>query len=89
MGYRAALWLRGATRVLQLIAAEPLNPQCEAGDTVYEATRALVDWPLLMGSPGDTVGVTSQVWGCSNVTNSQLVARRVRDAVCDAVREAR
>ncbi|GBF96891.1 hypothetical protein Rsub_09896 [Raphidocelis subcapitata] len=88
VGYRAALWLRGGTRVLQLIAAEPLDPRLEAGDTVYEATRALVDWPLLMRRPGDTVGVTSQVWGCGNVTNSQLVARRVRDAVCDAVRDA-
>jgi 23S rRNA G2445 N2-methylase RlmL len=28
-------------------------------------------------------------YGNSNVTNSQLVARRVRDAVCDAVRDAR
>ncbi|KAI8473549.1 MAG: putative RNA methylase family UPF0020-domain-containing protein [Monoraphidium minutum] len=88
VAYRAAIWLRSAVRVLQLIALEPLDPYREAGDTIYEATRQLLDWQLLL-PPGGTVGVTSQVWGCSNVTNSQLVARRVRDAVCDAVRDAR
>jgi hypothetical protein len=88
VAYRAVLWLRAATRVLQLVAAEPLDPYRPAGDTVYEAARALLDWPLLL-APGQTLAVTAQVWSCSNVTNSQLVARRVRDAGCDAVRDAR
>ncbi len=74
--------------MLQLIAAEGLDPRQEAGDTVYSATRELVDWGLLMPQDG-TTAVTGQVWSCSNVTNSQLVSRRVRDAVCDAVRDAR
>ena len=55
---------------------------------VYEFTREAVDWSELL-DPGQTLSVSSQVWGNSNVTNSQLVSRRVRDAVCDSVRDAR
>jgi hypothetical protein len=71
----------------QPIAAADLNPHREAGDTVYEATRELVDWPAV-APRGGALGVTAQVWSCANVANSQLVARRVRDAALDAVRDA-
>ncbi|WIA16944.1 hypothetical protein OEZ85_013866 [Tetradesmus obliquus] len=88
-GYAAALCLRSATRVLQLIHEEDLNPDRAAGDTVYEATREGAPWQQLL-QPGQTLGVhCMHFYGNSNITNSQLVARRVRDAVCDAVRDAR
>eukprot|EP00897_Mesotaenium_endlicherianum_P008134 jgi/Mesen1/7349/ME000377S06561 len=46
------------------------------------------------GAPGGggrkaaTISVDSRVWDCSNVSNSALVSTRVKDAVCDAVRDA-
>jgi len=40
------------------------------------------------GGGGGTLGAKAQLWANSNVSNSQLVARRVRDACLDAVREA-
>jgi hypothetical protein len=56
---------------------------------VYEATRDGASWQQLL-QPGQTLGVHClHFYNNSNVTNSQLVARRVRDAVCDAVRDAR
>jgi hypothetical protein len=62
VAYRAVLWLRAATRVLQLVAAAPLDPFAAAGDTVYDATYTLLDWPTLLG-PGQTLDVTAQVRG--------------------------
>jgi 23S rRNA G2445 N2-methylase RlmL len=38
-------------------------------------------------APIGTLGVKAQLWANSNVSNSQLVAKRVRDACLDAVRE--
>jgi len=56
---------------------------------VYEATRAAAAWPDLL-LPHQTLGVHClHFYNNSNVTNSQLVQRRVRDAVCDAVRDDR
>jgi hypothetical protein len=40
--------------------------------------------------PADgTLSGSARVWGCTTVSNSSLVEKRVRDAVCDAVRDAR
>lgn len=56
---------------------------------VYEATREAADWAELL-QPQQTLGVHClHFFNNSNVTHSQLVQRRVRDAVCDAVRDAR
>jgi 23S rRNA G2445 N2-methylase RlmL len=45
-------------------------------------------WASLLQGPGSTLATKAQLWGNSNVSNSQLVAKRVRDACLDAVREA-
>jgi hypothetical protein len=141
-GYTAALGLRSATRVLQLLQETQLDPSQPAGQTVrsravhtlccvartqggsagahaplvpqpgapvlapcartraatraahgrtqvYDATRAAEEWGRLL-PPRQTLSVHClHLWSNSNVTNSQLVQRRVRDAVCDAVRDAR
>lgn len=88
-GYAAVLHLRSATRVLQLIQQQQLDADLPAGQTVYEATRAAAAWPDLL-LPHQTLGVHClHFYNNSNVTNSQLVQRRVRDAVCDAVRDDR
>lgn len=56
---------------------------------VYEAAREAADWAELL-QPQQTLGVHClHFFNNSNVTHSQLVQRRVRDAVCDAVRDAR
>jgi hypothetical protein len=88
-GYAAALCLHSATRVLQLLSEQDLDVHRPGGDTVYEAARAAGDWASLL-APQQTLGVHClHVYGNSTITNSQLVTRRVRDAVCDAVRDAR
>jgi hypothetical protein len=55
---------------------------------VYEGFREAVDWARLL-APGQTFSIESRVWSCSNLTSSQLLLVRGRDAVCDAVRDAR
>eukprot|EP00775_Hariotina_reticulata_P010813 gene10813-10969_t len=67
------------------IAALPSPLLCQ----VYDATRGAATWQDLL-APGQTLGVHClHFFNNSNVTNSQLVVRRVRDAICDAVRDAR
>lgn len=56
---------------------------------VYDATREAAEWARLL-QPRQSLSVHClHLFNNSNVTNSQLVQRRVRDAVCDAVRDAR
>ncbi len=50
--------------------------------------RSAADWAHLLPKDG-TLSVSARVWGCTTVSNSALVEKRVRDAVCDAVRDAR
>ena len=86
--YRSNLWLRAAIRVLQLLRELPLDPRQPSGESVYDAFRAAADWPALL-APGKSFSVDARVWGCSNLTNSQLLNVRARDAICDAIRDKR
>lgn len=89
VGYRANLWLRAAIRVLTVLAEGDLNPERAAGDTIYEFIRGAVDdWCGLLPE-GCTFLAEARVWDCSNVTSSHLVVQRVRDAVCDEIRDRR
>eukprot|EP00803_Ostreobium_quekettii_P011429 evm.model.scf_1198EXC.3 EVM.evm.TU.scf_1198EXC.3 scf_1198EXC:29856-37483(+) len=75
-------------KILALLADGDLPPDEMAGDSIYEFTRNAANWPDLL-KKGQTLHVRSHVWDCTNLSNSQLVERRVRDAVCDVVRDAR
>jgi len=73
---------------LALLGEGDLDPDQQAGDTIYEFTREVAKWPELL-LEDQTLGVRSHIFGCSNLTNSELVDKRVRDAVCDSIRDAR
>jgi len=87
-GYRANLWLRSAVRVMMELAVEDLDPREPGGDAVYEFVRRLGDreWGELV-PVGGTFAITSHVWDCSQIRNSALASTRVKDAVCDALRQ--
>lgn len=87
-GYRANLWLRSAVRVLQLLAADTLDPYIPGGTEIYRATRQATDWARLL-VPGDTFSVDARVGGCSDVPSDNLARTRVKDAICDAIKDAR
>ncbi|PRW59721.1 RNA methylase [Chlorella sorokiniana] len=88
VGYRANLWLRAAIRVLQLEHETLLNARQPAGEAVYDAFREAADWARLL-EPGQSFSLEGRVWSCSNLSSSQLLRVRARDAICDAIRDAR
>lgn len=88
--YTVSLWSRSAIRVLGLIQEIDLDPTIPAGDSIYEAfANAALDWGLWLGNKDASFSIDSRIWGNSNFTNSQLLNTRARDAICDAVRNAR
>ena len=85
--YAANLWLRGAVRVLELVAEGPLDRSLpDPATALYEFVRGATDWPRLL-EEGQTFKVTVHL-GSSSLGSQLLALRRTRDAVCDAVREA-
>lgn len=86
--YKSNLWLRSAIRVLHLVSEIELDGSRPAGESVYAAFRAAANWPDLL-MPGQSFSVDARVWGNTNLTNSQLLSIRARDAICDAIRDAR
>jgi len=85
--YKANLWSRSATRVLQLVASGPLTGSGRGGDRLYALTRGAADWSSLI-PPGATLAVDARVGGCTDIDSSMFASTMVRDAVLDAVRDA-
>jgi 23S rRNA G2445 N2-methylase RlmL len=85
--YDVNLWVRTGIRVLELLSQITLDPDEEAGDTLYEAFRGVVEWPEWLHSENMSFSVDSRIWGNSNFTNSQLLNVRAKDAICDSIRE--
>lgn len=99
--YAANLWLRCAIRVLHLVGEGSIAPSRyrgrggeRGGDRLYALTRRACDWASLLppspsssSSPG-TISVEARVGACTDLAGSRLAATVVRDAVCDAVRDA-
>ncbi|KAK9822164.1 hypothetical protein WJX81_003042 [Elliptochloris bilobata] len=86
-GYRANLWLSSAIRVLVRQAEGQLDPRRQGGDELYALFRRAVDWPALL-APGQCFSVEARVAGCTEVRSALLVQMRLRDAICDAMRDA-
>eukprot|EP00884_Botryococcus_braunii_P012866 jgi/Botrbrau1/21580/Bobra.174_2s0075.1 len=86
-GYRANLWLRAAIRVLVLLAEGDLNPRQRGGDELYRFARESCDWPAVL-QPGQTFRVDARVRSCTDVPTTLLAHTRIRDAICDAMRDA-
>jgi putative N6-adenine-specific DNA methylase len=78
--YRANLWLRTAVRVLQPI----MEREVGSPDELYEAVGA-IDWSAHL-TPDHTLAVDCNVRD-SAITHSQYAARRVKDAICDQLRD--
>ena len=75
-------------RVLALVGEGSLDPARPGGDEVYRVARRVAAWGSLLG-PEQTMGVEARVSSCTDVPSALLARARVRDAVCDAVSDAR
>ncbi|MEG0072408.1 MAG: bifunctional 23S rRNA (guanine(2069)-N(7))-methyltransferase RlmK/23S rRNA (guanine(2445)-N(2))-methyltransferase RlmL [Raoultibacter sp.] len=80
--YRACLWSRTASRVLLILS----RFSCEDAEALYEGAKG-VDWTQHIGQ-GGTLSVRAR--GVNDaLRNTQFVGVKVKDAVCDVLREAR
>ncbi len=79
---RVCLDSRCALRVLEPAGEFP----CGGADELYAGARAL-DWRELL-APGQTLAV-SATGKAPGLDNTQFVALKVKDAICDALRDAR
>lgn len=88
--YKANLFLRSGIRVLQYLSQAELDPQQPGGDEVYRAFRELpnVNWPDII-APDQSFHIDARLGSCTKLTNSNLLAVRAKDAICDAVRDKR
>ncbi|WP_255467437.1 bifunctional 23S rRNA (guanine(2069)-N(7))-methyltransferase RlmK/23S rRNA (guanine(2445)-N(2))-methyltransferase RlmL [Raoultibacter phocaeensis] len=80
--YRACLWSRVASRVLLVLA----RVDASDAEALYAGAKAL-DWTEHVGE-GATIAVYAHGMN-DNLRNTQFTAVKVKDAVCDALREAR
>lgn len=79
--YRANLWLRTALRVLQPVATF----HCASAADLYEAAYR-IDWKDFV-SPDGTLAVRANVRDNAALTHSKFAALKVKDAVCDRIRD--
>lgn len=79
-GLRACLWLRSASRVLMVLA----RVQAANADQLYDSVRAL-PWEDHI-KPGSTIAVSARGTN-AELRNTQFSALRVKDAICDELRE--
>ncbi len=80
--YRACLWLRSATRMQMVLARVGASD----ADALYQGVVAL-PWERHV-VPGATIAVNAHGTN-PELRNTQFVALKVKDAVCDRLREAR
>lgn len=81
IAYRACLWSRVANRVLLVLARVPARD----ADSLYAGAQTL-DWALHL-APTGTLAVDA-VCSRSELTHTQFVAQKVKDAVVDTLRTA-
>lgn len=81
-GYRVCLWSRIASRVLRVMG----RVDAHSAEALYDGVKAL-PWAAVVGE-GATIAVTAR--GTNDaLRNTQFVGLKVKDAVCDRLREAR
>jgi len=79
---RACLWSRCASRILMVLE----RIDARDADTLYAGVRAM-DWTQHL-APGASFAVSAQGMN-DQLRNTKFTALRVKDAVCDQLREAR
>jgi len=80
-GYRACLWSRIASRILLQLGQVPAR----SGDALYEGVRSL---PWLDHIPAGATLAVVCVGGNASIRHTHYGALKVKDAICDTLREA-
>ena len=81
-GYRVCLWSRIASRVLRVMG----RVDASSAEALYDGVKAL-PWGTVVG-PDAAIAVTAR--GTNDaLRNTQFVGLKVKDAVCDCLRDAR
>ena len=81
-GYRVCLWSRIASRVLRVLD----RVEAVDAETLYRGVKALA-WETIVG-PDATIAVTAR-GGNESLRNTQFIALKAKDALCDRLRETR
>ena len=81
-GYRICLWSRIASRVLCVID----RVDASDADRLYQGVKALSWEQFVSGGGQATIAVTAR-GGNEALRNSQFIALKVKDAICDRLRE--
>ncbi|GLI59211.1 hypothetical protein VaNZ11_001050 [Volvox africanus] len=91
-GYIANLWLRSAIRVLVLLAEGELGTDpsggMRGGQALYDMVYGAANWHEVI-PPDRTFSVEPRLWSCTDISSTKLVWSRVKDAVCDSIRNHR
>ena len=81
-GYRVCLWSRIASRVLRVMG----RVEAYSAEALYDGVKAL-PWATVVGE-GATIAVSTR--GTNDaLRNTQFIGLKVKDAVCDRLRDAR
>ncbi len=81
-GYRVCLWSRIASRVLRVMG----RVEAYSAEALYDGVKAL-PWATVVGE-GATIAVSAR--GTNDaLRNTQFIGLKVKDAVCDRLRDAR
>jgi len=86
--YEINLKSRVALRILQHITEGDLDVSIRGGDAVYEFTKTKVDWLKYYNTKNDGyISVNARLHECDYSTSSHLIEKRVRDAICDQIKD--
>ncbi len=81
-GYRVCLWSRVSSRVLRVMG----RVEAQSAEALYQGVKAL-PWASMVGE-GATIAVTAHGTNGA-LRNTQFTGLKVKDAVCDCLRDAR
>lgn len=90
--YKACLWLRTATRVLHLLCTSsiPMTDRLSTLDAVYDLVKRSVNWSEYLREGRNTFSVQIRVPpNDSRMPSFRALQTRSKDAICDALRDAR
>lgn len=63
-------------------------PACALPAQVYEFVRRAAPWHEVIPE-GRSFSLEVRMWGCTDLNNSAFAWTRAKDAICDALRDAR
>lgn len=81
-GYRICLWSRIASRILRVVD----RVSAESAEALYSSVKT-ISWDIFVG-PNATISVSARGKN-EALRNTQFAALKVKDAICDCLREKR